>query len=243
MDRRIAIAGVIIALALGLSIVTWTLSPNLNTPAKNATGPSSAAPPGGVILYVPTQLTLHSPQYVESLINHTLILPDAKILGPSYTIVGAYIDGPVNLTAASGQQWNVMLFISSGASPFVNGTTTDTEILKSKGIQIDEVGLPTGGPLNSAAVAQSILGPTTVCVSPSLIPGPASSCTTQSYAGHSYIATQNGLSIIVNPEGPVLSWTDDRNYMGLEITAQNQTVQQLLDLASSMTQVTSTISP
>jgi hypothetical protein len=238
MNRIIPIAVVIIGLALVSSLVVWTLSTNTNTPTTNTQSPTAAATLGIAILYVPTPLTSHSIQYVESVINHTLILPNTTILGPSYRTVGAFFESPVNLTATNGQTWNVMLIISSGSSPFVNGTTTDTDILNSGGIEIDEVGIPFGEALNSAAEAQSVLGPTTACVSPSLIPGSNSSCTTQSYTGRSYIVMQNGLAIIVNPEEPALTWTDDRNHMGIEIFGQTQTVQQLLNLTNSMTQPT-----
>jgi hypothetical protein len=72
-------------------------------------------------------------------------------------------------------------------------------------------------------------------------PTPAdSSCTTQSYTGNGYIVTQNGLAIVVNPGGPGLVWVDNRNRMGVSIDGDTQTVQQLLDLASTLTEPTTT---
>jgi len=233
MKAGIVIAIEITALALVSSLVVSTLSAN-NIGSQNAISSNNPATVGGAM---PVELVLHTPQYVEGIIHQSLILPNATVLGPSYRILGAMVRGPVNLTATNESPWEVLVYLSNqSASSFVNGTTTNLDVLKDGGVEIVEDGAPLGMPLNSTAAAQAGLAPPVICVGKGMNPTPAdSSCTTQSHTGGNYIVTQNGLSLVVNPEWPALTWTDDRNRMGVSIVGGTQSVQQLLDLANTMT--------
>jgi hypothetical protein len=210
-------------------------STSTNMATSSAITIQPPAPAGGAMAM---KLVLHTPQYVEGIIHQSLILPNATALGPSYGILGVMVEGPVNLTATNESPWNVLIYLSNqSASSFVNGTTTDLDVLKNGGVVVGEDGVPPGMPLNSTAAAEADLAPQVICVGKGMNPTPAdSSCTTQSYTGQSYIVTQNGLSIVVNPEGPALTWVDDRNRMGMSIDGETQSIQQLLDLANTMTE-------
>jgi hypothetical protein len=175
-------------------------------------------------------------------IHENLVLPNVTALntalGPSYIILGAYIHGPVNLTATTVNPWEVWVFVSNGSSSaFVNGTTTDLSILRGGGLEIVEDGARAGIPLNSSSAAQGAVGPRVSCVGPGVNPGPAnSSCTTQAYSGSNYIVKQNGLSIVVNPQDHALVWTDDRNRLGIEMFGGDQSsIAQMLSLAGFLT--------
>jgi hypothetical protein len=183
-------------------------------------------------------LVLHSPQYLERIVHRSLALPNTATLGPSYRVLGGYVYGAVDLTATNSNQWEVLYYISNATSAwFVNGTTTNEDVLKSGGIEIMETGIPPAMPLNSSASAQSMLGPAISCVTQNSAAGQSSTCTTLSYTGRSYIVTQNGLSIVVNPQAPALTWIDERNHVGIVISGQTQSVQQLLAFADSLTRL------
>ncbi len=242
LKSRIVIALIITALALGSGVLVSTFSVDSaisQNGIPSATSNVNPTPSSGAM---PMKLVLHTPQYVEGIIHQSLILPDVTVLGPSYRILGAMVEGPVNLTATNQSPWEVLIYLSNQpTSSFVNGTTTDLDVLKSGGVVIAEDGVPTGMALNSTAAAQADLAPQVLCTGKGMNPTPAdSSCTTQSYTGNGYIVTQNGLAIVVNPGGPGLVWVDNRNRMGVSIDGDTQTVQQLLDLASTLTEPTTT---
>jgi hypothetical protein len=190
---------------------------------------------------MPMKLTLHTTQYIESIIHHSLILPNATALGPSYRVLGAFVYGPVNLTSTNNNQWTVLIYLAnqSLSASFVNGTTTNADVVNGGGVEITEAGPPPGVPLNSTAYAEANLAPTVLCAGKGMNPTPAdSSCTTYSYTGQGHIVTQNGLSIFANPEPPRLSWMDDRNRIAVNLTGETQTVQQPLGVADTMTEPT-----
>lgn len=225
-------------LALGFSVVVPTLFVNSTERSQNAISSAiSTTNPAPFSGAMPMTLTLHTPHYVEGIIHQSLILPNMSVLSSSYKILGVVIEGPVNLTATNQAPWNVRIFLwSQPTSSFVNGTTTDAEVLGTGGVEIAEDGVPAGMPLNSTAAAQADLAPQVFCTGKGMHPTPAdSSCTTQSYTGQNYIISQNGLSLVVNPERPALTWIDDRNRMGVTLFGETQSVQQLLDLANTMT--------
>jgi hypothetical protein len=231
MNRGIGIAAAIIGLALISSLVVATQSANMTRGNLNSTAGNNQAfngPGGGVPVSAPLVLVLHAPQYVEHAINHSLILPDYSLLGSSYRILGVRIDGVPNLNGTPGQvPWAVTLYLWNGT--FVNGTTTSDEVLHAKGIMVLETGLP--GPANSTAFAQAALAQQPVCVTKA----GNTTCQTESNTGSSYVLNQNGLSIVVNPHGSQLTWVDDRRDIGVAIIGGSHSVQEVLNMANTLT--------
>lgn len=224
MSRGTGIAVVIVALALVSSLVTWTLVANTNSGNSNAaTTAASVVPVGGP---QPKVLVLHMPQYVESLVNESLILPNATILGPSYRIVGVSLD-LLNLTATNGYRWGVAIYVWNGT--FVNCTTTDADIQQGKGVIIAEGGFPSTKQLTQETLPE----PPVSCVS--FVKNRSSTCSTQTNTGGDYLVTQNGETILVNPQVHVLFLTYPAKHTVVTIFGGSHSVTESLHLSNSMT--------
>jgi hypothetical protein len=119
----------------------------------------------------------------------------------------------------------------------VNGTTTNIEILNSGGVAVVETEAP--GETNSSAAAQGWLAPPQSCITHD----GNTTCQTESSSGSDYVVIQNGLSIVVNPNGNELTWLDGRNQMWVDVVGGTQSIPEILALANTLTQPTSTVSP
>ncbi len=217
-------AAVILVVVIGASLIgslyLRTNSAAVST-STNTTPPASA---GGAS---PTVLVLHSPAAVESATNRPLILPNVTSLGPSYKIVGASV-GLVDPTANDSSQSVASIYIWNGT--FVNGTTTDSDILQAGGVMIVEGFLP-----SSFQMAQEVLpAPSTACVSS--VKDGSSSCTTITNTLGEYLVGQGGETILVNPDYHVLFLVYPNEHMAVTIYAGSRSVGDGLELASSLTQ-------
>ena len=218
---RGSISVAIVALALAASLTIWALAVNADNGNSSVLSSGNPGAPNGAQERV---LSLHSPQYVESAINHTLILPSLATLGASFRITGVSLD-LLNLTATNGYQWGVTIYIWNGA--FVNGTTTDRAIQQANGVIISEVGFPPSKQLTQETLPE----PPVSCVSP--VNGNPT-CTTQTNTGRNYLVTQNGETILVNPDAHVLWLTFPATHTVVTIFGGSHSVAQMLELANTI---------
>jgi len=175
-------------------------------------------------------LVLHSMSSAEKILNRTLILPSAGAVAAtdaSLRLVGVRIDD------SSRTNWRVGIYYSSQS--FINGSTTIQELVGTSGFAIVEVAAPPGVNSSESARAQLNSPAPKVCrtISSSTV-----QCETLSGSANvgSNIVVQNGLSIIVNPYGKIVSWTDDRRLVSVGIGGGSTvSITQLLSLAATMT--------
>lgn len=230
----------VITIALIASLAAWTLSANMqrsqqpigsdSTKVSSLGGQAQAA-----IDAVPTPLDLHSVGYVETLINHNLIVPNSIAIsatGSSLRIIG------VRINPSPPSSWSVAIYLWNDT--FVNGSTTLQDVAASGGISLVETSMPAG--VNGTAIAQEELGAATVNI---CLTSPSSSAQKQCQAlppaqqsanDGSYIVSHDGFSIIVNPFGNEVSWIDGRNLVSVDVGALNTySIGQLLSLAETMT--------
>ena len=238
---------VLIIVALVLIIITaigvFGLSGSINSFQGVKTSPSSQSSNvgghGSMPYVAPTPLFLHSIQFVESVVNAKLILPDSTIVGPSFTIVGAEVtEMPtiVNQTETNGTtvkltNWMVTIFVWD--QKFVNGTTMD--IFDSGAIAIVEGPAVPG--VNSSAWAREITTPGTLCAVNNRTLPATTHCTTVLPTYPPYITIENGLSVAVSSGGNnfLINWLDNRSNIWVNINGPNADKNQLLGLADEMT--------
>lgn len=190
--------------------------------------------------YSTVALTLHSVQYAESLVEGNLVIPNSTLIGASFNVAGARINGlpsNMNTTDPNGStvqwiQWSVTLFVWNQA--FTNGTT-NVDIFGSGGLAIVETSAPPGG--NSLTSAQELLTPNSICQTSST----TTHCQTESQVDSAYIVTINGLSIVVSPLSNQLTWLDSNRNIWINIVGGNVPMDQLLSLADNMTAPSSAI--
>ncbi len=178
----------------------------------------------------PIPLVLHSPASADAQLNHELILPNPSTLGPSFKIVGVRINGLPAQAGAAWRPWSATFFLWN--QTFVNGTTTNIDVLGSAGVAIVETAAPPSSKWNSTLAAQDLLTPGPICA---INAGNSTTCSTDSYSGGSYITKQNSLAIVVAPNND-LTWLDDRNGVWMNVIGGSLTLQEAMNLANSMTQ-------
>jgi len=238
----------VIACALVVGLAAWTFSAGVRTMPPSSTSlvnrpndnPSLPAVGGvqqsGGLGDSPPAL-LHSVASVEKMFNRTLILPSATVvtkINSSLRLVGVRIDNPMP------QNWEITIYYST-TQTFINGTTTIDDLVGKSGIFILETPVTLGA--NSSQVAHDELNQPspTIChtTSGSSLSNSSSTVQCQTLSGSAnigdYIVTQNGLSLVVNPSGNIISWTDGRHGIAEAIGSRNLSIAQLLNLASTMT--------
>jgi hypothetical protein len=223
MNREGRIAAVIVALALISSLAAWTVASNMNHVNSDVNTGTIGIPNGSS---PPTRLTLHSPQDIQTVTGHVLILPNTTTLGPSYRVIGVSLDF-LDLTATKGYQWSAMIYVWNGT--FVNGTTTDSDIQSSRGVVIQEARVPSTVQLSQEALPQ----PPVHCVS--FVKNGSSSCTTQTNTVSNHIVNQTGEIVLVNPQFHNLFLTYPAKQMVVTIYGGSHSVDEGLELAKSIT--------
>lgn len=224
-NRRFLV-GAILPLMLVALILVWSQV------ASVGRSPTSSAllanlPPGQS-----QELTLHSLAFAQSQVNNHLLVPDPGVLGPSFHILGVRInDLPNNVTSqgaggatASMIEWSVTIFMWNG--PFINGSTTNTQILNSGGVAIVESPAPPNA--KSLDSAQALLSGGVLCRNSTS----TESCTTVPNDG--YLVHQGGFAIIVDPIGHQLTWLDDVNHVWVNVVGGVNSVSLLLALAQTI---------
>lgn len=182
-------------------------------------------------------LTLNSVQYVEHAISSPLMLPtDTSILGASYRAMGAGVISKPHVADVTGYDgvkrsfadWVVQIVLWNG--DFVNGTTTNREILNNGGVVITESSSPAG--VNSTRSALDRLAPPVLCRTNGA--STTTTCRTITSNSGGYIVNIRGLAVIVYPEGHTVIWLNDKTLRWFEITSETVGIDQLLTLARSI---------
>lgn len=228
----------IIVLAFVTSIVAWNVFAGIQEPHASQRSSSqdgtNLVPSVGALqigAYSSPPVTLLSVATVEHMLNRSLILPsasDVSSISPALKLVGAVVDD------STPGRWEVTIYYSTNQT-FVNGTTTINDLVGTDGLYLIENPAPAG--VNSSEVAHAELAPPTATVCHT-ISGASVQCQTLSGEANvgSHLVVQNGLTLVVNPSGNIVSWTDDRQLMNEAIGGgSNVTIDQLLILAATMT--------
>lgn len=214
MAQKLAIAILLIGLTMGIAALGLSWWPNDSNTTTNS------PPVQGQPIEDQTPLILHSVQSAEGLINSNLTLPNSALVGPSLKIVGVRInEGP--------PQWSTTIYVWD--RPFSNGTTTIPEILTGTGIALVESPAPAG--TDNQTLAQSLGVATPVCSTNAGI----TTCQTSTESGSSYITSQNGVAILVNPRGNSLTLLDASNHEWVSVLGESYTVNQLLSFVNPIT--------
>jgi hypothetical protein len=186
-------------------------------------------------IYIVVPMTLKTVPAVERVINASLVLPsDISVLGPAYRVLGAQVIVQPRLDEVTGydgvnrtfSRWMVHIILWN--RNFVNGTTTNREILENGGVVIEESSAPAG--VNSTRSALSLIAPPELCRTDAS----GTVCETVTSSSSSYIINVRGMAVIVFPRGYTVVWLDDKNLRWYDITSQTIQVNQLLILAKSM---------
>lgn len=230
-----AVMVALIAFALVVSVAAWSLTASVQQRSSSGSlatvndNQSRANEQLGGLGFSSGAAVLHSVASIENRFNTTLILPSAAAvtaLNPSLRLVGVGID------FSTANNWEVTIYYSN--QTFVNGTTSINALVANSGLEIAENPAQPG--VNSSAIAHRELMPPTETQCQQVNGSLQCTTITQSANANQYITTQNGLSLLVNPLGHDVVWTDDRVLMNVALgSGDDYTAVQLLPLAATMT--------
>ncbi|MBI2185377.1 MAG: hypothetical protein HYU39_10535 [Thaumarchaeota archaeon] len=233
MVRKRFLIVIVLIIAISLLATVWALSTTRGDAVRDTRGNAVRNLQGTNIIRVP--LTLYTVQSVERLINDSLVLPsDTSMLGPSYRALGAGVIGRPHLDEVTGHDgvnrifnsWVAEVILWNGI--FVNGTTTNREILENGGVVIQEASAPAG--VNTTRSALDRIAPVELCKNDAQ----GTTCQTVASSSSGYIVSIRGMAVIVYPEGRAVIWLDDKNLRWYEIASETVEVDKLLALARTM---------
>jgi len=173
-------------------------------------------------------------------IKSSLAIPRySASLGASYNIIGVLIDTRPHTEQITGYngttyyytKWATELIIWNGK--FVNGTTTNQQVLNNGGVTIMESSAPPG--VNSTRSALSLLAPSVVCTTHTA-PGGATetTCQTLNQSNGAYIKKIRGLAVIVSPQSGAVTWLNDKNLRWYQVTSETVGIDRLLAIADTL---------